>query len=381
MLGFLTAVAPLSIDMYLPAFPQIEASYGVAPGTAQITLAAWFAGLAVGQLSQGTLSDRFGRRMPLLIATTVYTLASIGCALAPDLFWLSVFRAIAALGGSAGMVIPRAIVRDLSDGIAAARMMSKLMLVSGVAPILAPTLGGAILLVASWHAIFLVCALYGAICCVLVWWKLPDTLPREHRAGLSPTTLISRYAMIGRERIFATHAAMAGCISFAMFAYIGGSPQAMIGTFNLSTAAYGGLFGVCAAGFIVASQVNPHILPRFGASRVMRTAVRVLLFTTLSLVVLSYAGIKILPLTIGLIVASMLCLGFTLQNVAVGALTRHAAHAGSAAALMGTWQFVLGASSVMLVGRLTDGTPRGMASLMLLGAIGAATADLLRPRS
>ena len=381
MLGFITAVAPLSIDMYLPAFPQIEATYGVAPGTAQITLAAWFAGLAIGQLSQGTLSDRFGRRMPLLIAMGVYTLASVGCALAPDLFWLSVFRALAAIGGSAGMVIPRAIVRDLADGIAAARMMSKLMLISGVAPILAPSLGGVILLVASWHAIFLVCAAYGAICCGLIWWKLPDTLARERRASLSPSTLISRYTLIARERIFATHAAMAGCVSFAMFAYIGGSPQAMIGTFGLSTAQYGALFGVCAAGFIVASQINPRILPRFGASRVMRTAVRVLLFTTASLVALSFADVRILPLTIGLIVASMLCLGFTLQNVQIGALTRHAAHAGSAAALMGTWQFVLGASSVMLVGRLTDATPRGMASLMLLGAIGAAIADLYRPRA
>ena len=381
MLGFITAVAPLSIDMYLPAFPQIEATYGVAPGTAQITLAAWFAGLAIGQLSQGTLSDRFGRRMPLLIAMGVYTLASVGCALAPDLFWLSVFRALAAIGGSAGMVIPRAIVRDLADGIAAARMMSKLMLISGVAPILAPSLGGVILLVASWHAIFLVCAAYGAICCGLIWWKLPDTLARERRASLSPSTLISRYSMIARERIFATHAAMAGCVSFAMFAYIGGSPQAMIGTFGLSTAHYGALFGVCAAGFIVASQINPRILPKFGASRVMRTAVRVLLFTTASLVALSFADVRILPLTIGLIVASMLCLGFTLQNVQIGALTRHAAHAGSAAALMGTWQFVLGASSVMLVGRLTDATPRGMASLMLLGAIGAAIADLYRPRA
>ena len=381
MLGFLTAVAPLSIDMYLPAFPQIEASYGVPPGTAQITLAAWFAGLAIGQLSQGTLSDRFGRRTPLLIATGVYTLASVGCALAPDLFWLSVFRAIAAIGGSASMVIPRAIVRDLSDGIAAARMMSKLMLVSGVAPILAPTLGGAILVVAPWHAIFLVCAGYGAICCWLVWWKLPDTLPRERRVGLSPTSLISRYTTIARDRIFATHAAMAGCVSFAMFAYIGGSPQAMIGTFHLSTAAYGGLFGLCAAGFIAATQINPHILPRLGASRVMRIAVRALLCTTTTLVALSFADIRILPLTIGLIVSSMLCLGFTLQNVTVGALTRHAAHAGSAAALMGTWQFVLGASSVMLVGMFTDGTPRGMAGLMLLGAIGAATADVFRPKS
>jgi DHA1 family bicyclomycin/chloramphenicol resistance-like MFS transporter len=381
LLGFLTAVAPISIDMYLPAFPAIEATYGVAPGTAQITLAAWFVGLAFGQLTQGTLSDRFGRRMPLLIATGIYTLACLGCAAAPDLFWLSVFRAIAAFGGSAGMVVPRAVVRDLADGIAAARMMSRLMLVSGVAPILAPTLGGAILMVASWHAIFLVTALYGAICCVLVWWKLPDTLPRERRVGLGMASLISRYAMVARERIFATHAAMAGCCSFAMFAYIGGSPQAMIGTFGLSTAAYGMLFGLCAAGFICASQINPHILPRFGASRVMRAAVRTLWCCTAILAVLAFARINILPLVVLPIVGTMACLGFTLQNVQVGALTRHAAHAGSASALMGTWQFVLGSSSVMLVGLLTDGSPRGMATLMLAGATGAVIADLCRPRT
>jgi DHA1 family bicyclomycin/chloramphenicol resistance-like MFS transporter len=381
LLGFLTAVAPISIDMYLPAFPQIEATYGAAPGTAQITLAAWFVGLAFGQLTQGTLSDRFGRRMPLLIATGIYTLASLGCAMAPNLFWLSVFRAIAAFGGSAGMVVPRAVVRDLADGLAAARMMSRLMLVSGVAPILAPTLGGAILLVASWHAIFLVAALYGAICCVLVWWKLPDTLPREQRVSLGMASLISRYAMVARERIFATHAAMAGCCTFAMFAYIGGSPQAMIGTFGLSTAAYGALFGLCAAGFICASQVNPHILPRFGASRVMRVAVRTLWCCTAILAVVAFSRINILPLVVLPIIGTMACLGFTLQNVQVGALTRHAAHAGSASALMGTWQFVLGSSSVMVVGLLTDGSPRGMAALMLTGATGAVIADLCRPRT
>ncbi len=380
LLGFLTAVAPLSIDMYLPAFPAIETTYGAAAGTAQITLAAWFGGLAVGQLSQGTLSDRFGRRLPLMVGTAIYSLASVGCALAPDLFWLSVFRALSAIGGSAGMVISRAIVRDLTDGLAAARMMSRLMLVTGVAPILAPTLGGLILLALSWHAIFLFCAAYGGICCVLVWWKVPETLSVERRMSLNPAKLITRYLSIATERSFATHAAMAGFTSFAMFAYIGGSPQAMIGTFRLSTAAFGGLFGLCAAGFICSSQINPRILPRFGSSRIMRFAVRMLCATTISLALISYGGVKILPLTIALIVASMFCLGFVMQNVQVGALSRHGAHAGSAAALIGTWQFVLGSSSVMVVGLLTDGSPRGMATLMVVGALGAAFSDMFRPQ-
>ena len=380
LLGFLTAVAPLSIDMYLPAFLAIEATFSAPQGTAQITLAAWFGGLAVGQLSQGTLSDRFGRRVPLMCGTAIYTLASIGCALAPDLVWLSVFRALSAIGGSAGLVISRAMVRDLTDGVAAARMMSRLMLVTGVAPILAPTLGGVILLALSWHAIFLFCAVYGGICCALVWWKLPETLPPERRMSISPSSVLPRYVSIATEHGFAAHAAMAGFTSFAMFAYIGGSPQAMIGTFGLSTAGFGVLFGLCAAGFISASQINPRILPRFGSSRVMRVAVRALCVTTLALAMISFADVKILPLTVLLIVFSMLCLGFVMQNVLVGALSRHAAHAGSAAALIGTWQFVLGSSSVMIVGLLTDGTPRGIATLMVVGAMGAAAADLFRPK-
>jgi DHA1 family bicyclomycin/chloramphenicol resistance-like MFS transporter len=139
LLGFLTAVGPISTDMYLPSFPALETALGAPVGSAQITLATWFGGLAVGQITQGTLSDRFGRRGPLLVGTLVYTLGSAACALSPNLFWLSVFRAATAIGASASMVIPRAMVRDLSDGMAAARLMSKLMLVMGVAPILAPS--------------------------------------------------------------------------------------------------------------------------------------------------------------------------------------------------------------------------------------------------
>ena len=178
LLGLLTAVGPVSTDMYLPAFPAIEAALGGAPGTAQITLATWFVGLAIGQITQGPLSDRLGRRGPLVVGTVIYTLASVGCAVAPDLFTLSLMRLVAALGGSASMVITRAIVRDLTDGHAAARMMSKLMLVMGAAPILAPTLGGLVLAFAGWQAIFWICALYGAVSCVFVALLLPETLPR-----------------------------------------------------------------------------------------------------------------------------------------------------------------------------------------------------------
>ncbi len=381
LLGLLTAVGPVSIDMYLPAFPKIEASLGNAPGTAQITLATFFAGLGVGQLLQGSLSDRFGRRVPLLIGTTVYTLASIGCALAPTLFWLSVLRLVAALGGSASMVIPRAIVRDLSTGHAAARMMSQLMLVMGVAPILAPTLGGIVLAAADWQAIFWVIAGYGAICCLLVWRFLPDTLPEQHRVRLSLPAQLTRYASILRDRSFLSHAMVSSACTFGMFAYIGGSPIVFIEHFGLSPARFGVLFGVCAAWLIAASQVNPRILPRFGIGRVLRAAVRASLAATAVLALVAFTGQGGLPAVLLPIFVNMASFGFVMPNATVGALSRQGARAGSASAVMGTVQFLLGASSGLLVGLLSDGSARPMAALMLTGAIVANIADLRRPRT
>jgi DHA1 family bicyclomycin/chloramphenicol resistance-like MFS transporter len=379
LLGILAAVGPISTDMYLPAFPSIEATFGGQAGSAQLTLAAWFAGLAVGQLTQGTLSDRYGRRGPLIVGTAIYTLASAGCALAPDLTSLSACRMIAAFGGSASMVIPRAIIRDLADGHAAARLMSRLMLVMGVAPILAPTLGGLVLGVASWHAIFWIATIYGGASCLVVWLILPDTLPPDRRVKLSLNGMLVRYAAILVERGFITHALMGGFAMFGMFAFLGGSPDVFISLYHLSPGAYGGLFGCSAAGFITASQISPRLLRRFGSGAIMRTAVRVFLCATVILTVVAFIQPRSWGWLAVPIFFSMGSQGFTMPNATVGALTRHAAHAGSASALMGTLQFCLGAVSGVLVGLASDGSARPMAILMLIGAIGAVTADLLRP--
>jgi len=380
LLGLLTAVGPVSTDMYLPSFPAIEAALGGRPGTAQITLATWFIGLAIGQITQGPLSDRFGRRNPLIVGTVIYTLASAGCALAPDLVTLSAMRLIAAFGGSASMVITRATVRDIADGYAAARMMSKLMLVMGAAPILAPTLGGIILAFAGWQAIFWICTLYGAVCIVLVYFFLPETLPPARRVRLSIGAQVSRYSQIIRERSFVTHSMIGGFLSFGMFAYLGGSPAVFIDIYHLSPSLYGALFGTCAAGFIASSQINPRILPRFGAERVMRVSVRVFLGATILLCVMAFLRVSFwwgiaLPIFI-----AMSTQGFNMPNATVGALSRHPGHAGSASALMGTMQFGFGAISGVVVGLLTDGTARPMAVLLLIGGLGAATCDMFRSR-
>jgi MFS transporter, DHA1 family, multidrug resistance protein len=379
LLGFLTAVGPSTTDMYLPAFPAIEASFGAPSGSAQLTLAAWFAGLAVGQFSQGTLSDRFGRKRPLLVATSIYTVACLGCALAPTVGWLAAFRALSAIGASAGMVIPRAVVRDLAEGHAAAVMMSRLSLVMGAAPILAPTVGSAVLAFADWRGIFWILTAYGAICCILVAFALPDTLPPERRIRLRLGEQLARYRSILTERIFITHATMGGFATFAFFGYLAGSSPVFIQGFGLSPAQYAIIFGGNSVGLICCAQLNPMVLRRFGPFRVLRIVARVHLCATAALVVIAFAGLHILPLVIAPIFVAISCMGMLNPNTIVGALARHQQHAGSASSVMGTGQYFLGAISGLLVGLLTDGTPRGMAVLMLAGSIGMVLVDLRRP--
>jgi DHA1 family bicyclomycin/chloramphenicol resistance-like MFS transporter len=382
LLGLFIAVGPAATDMYLPAFPAVEHSFGTEPGTAQLTLATWFAGLAVGQITQGTLSDRFGRRIPLMIGFLVFTLSTIGCVLAPNLTLLAIFRAIAAFGASAGMVIARAVVRDLSSGgQAAAIMMSRLMLVMGVAPILAPTIGGAILAFAHWRVIFGLLACYGTACVITAWTVLPETLPPERRIRLSLAGQAARYLMILRERTFLTHAIMGGASTFCMFAYLAGcSPVFELG-FGLNPSEFALIFGLCAVALIICSQLNAKLLPRFGLNTMLTAIARISFAATLVLAVLAFSGVHILSAIVAPLVVVLGCQGFNNANATAGALSRHAAHAGSASALMGTFQFSLGASSGVLVGFLTDGTPRGMAALMACGMLGAVIADRFRPRT
>ena len=380
LLGLFIAVGPAATDMYLPAFPAVEATFGTEAGTAQLTLATWFAGLAVSQITQGTLSDRFGRRGPLIAGFLVFTLSTIGCAFATSLAALAVFRAIAAFGASAGMVISRAVVRDLSEGHAAAIMMSRLVLVMGVAPILAPTIGGAILAFAQWRVIFWLLAIYGTICVMTAWRVLPETLPPERRTRLGLGSQTARYIMILREKIFATHAVMGGCGTFCMFAYLAGCAPVFEDGFGLNPSQFALIFGLCAISLVMCSQINARLLPRFGLSLMLTAIARISCAGTIVLLVLSLIGVHVLWAIVAPLVVVIGCQGFSNANTTAGALNRHAGHAGSAAALMGTFQFSLGAASGLLVGLLTDGTPRGMAALMFCGMLGAVIADCFRPR-
>ena len=330
-------------------------------------------------MSQGTLSDRFGRKRPLIVATAVYTLACLGCALAPSIQWLAAFRALAAIGASAGMVIPRAMVRDLAEGHAAAVLLSRLSLVMGAAPILAPALGSAVLAFADWRGIFWILTAYGVACWVLVVVLLPDTLPEERRIRLRFGEQLARYRSILAERGFLTHAAMGAFATFAFFAYLGGSSPVFIQGFGLTPVRYAMIFGANSFGLICCAQLNPLLLRRFGHSRVLRGVSRVHLAATAALTVIAFAGLHSLPLVIAPVFVAISCMGMLNPNTIVGALARQQHHAGSASSVMGTGQYLLGAFSGLMVGLVTDGTPRGMAALMLVGSIGMAFADRSRP--
>jgi DHA1 family bicyclomycin/chloramphenicol resistance-like MFS transporter len=378
LLGFLIAVGPISTDMYLPAFPAIARDFG-APGAPQISLAAYFIGLAAGQLTQGALSDRLGRRGPLLVGLAVYTVASLGCALCWSVSSFAVFRFLAAFGCSAGVVIPRAMVRDLADGPEAAKLFSKLMLVMGVAPIVAPMLGALSMNLGSWRMIFCLAALYGVVAVALVWYFLPDTLPPERRTRLGPAAVVVRYGAIFGERTFLTHALILMFTSAALFAFLSGSPEIFVGLYRWSTAGYAALFGVTALAYIGYNQLNPLLVARYGISPVISVAGNVLLAASLLLGLLAWHPLGPLWVALAVMIGEM-GFGLVMPCSMVGALSHHQAHAGSASALMGTLQYSGGALACLAIGAWAENSVTPMAVAMLVCASLAVLAALARPR-
>ncbi len=378
LLGFLQAVGPMSTDMYLPAFPAIEASLHAPAGSAQITLGTWILGLSLGQLVQGALSDRFGRRSPILVGTLIYTLGSVGCAMSSSIAVLSAWRFLAAFGASASAVIPRAIVRDISEGHDAARLMSRLILVLGAAPILAPSLGGLILQWSTWRGIFWINVGYGLVALVAAARSLPNTQRRADRTPIQAGPMLRRYRAILSDRCFLTHALMMSFCSFSLFAYLGGSPVTFITHYRFTPGQFAIGFGLVAATFIAASQFNMRVIRRFELDGTLRLASTLYLVLNLILVGATLVDVAAPWMLLCLALTQGLT-GFIFPTATVGALRHHGPHAGTASALIGTMQFLIGASSGFLVGWLTDGTALPMAGLMLLGAVLAKAADLCRP--
>lgn len=382
LLALLTAVGPISTDMYLPAFPAMRLALHARPGQAQLTLAAWFLGLAIGQITHGPLADTYGRRTPLLVGTALYTVASVGCAVADSMTTLAWWRLWAAFGGAAGLVIPRAIIADVvRDGAEAARMLGRMVIVMGVVPVLAPTLGGLVAEHSDWRAIFWIAAAYGGLCTALVALFLPETL-RWHRHGrLRVGDTIVRYVMVWRGRAFRLHALEGGCATFSLFAFLAGAPAVFLQGFGLRPPVFGAVFVLNALGYIVGTQMNARLIGRFGPDRMLTGGSAGLLAATGAMLLMALAGSGgVAGMAIGMM-ACMVALGLVLPGAALGSVLGHGPSAGAASALYGTIVFVIGAISTLLVGWLDSASPAPMAGLMVGGALLALLCDRRRPRA
>jgi DHA1 family bicyclomycin/chloramphenicol resistance-like MFS transporter len=360
ILGALTALTPASIDMYLPSFPELARTLGAAPASVQLTLSAYLVGLAVGQAAYGPLADRLGRRRPLLGGLTLYAVASAGCALAPRVDVLIALRFVQALGGAACLVIPRAIVRDRFDPQASAQVYSHLMLVVGVAPILAPLVGGQIVHVAGWRAVFGVLAGLGVGGFVLTAIALPESSPRATATGAG----LRDYGRLLADRRFVGFAACGGLAMAGMFAYIASSPFVLIELYGVPPRAFGWIFGGNAAALIAASQVNGALLLRLRAETILARSIIAGAVIGVGLVGVAVTSVGGLPLLFALLFAYLASRGFLQPNAVACALADHPQRAASASALFGVVQFGGATVASALVGVLHDGTARPMALVM-----------------
>ncbi|WP_031044686.1 multidrug effflux MFS transporter [Streptomyces sp. NRRL F-5650] len=372
ILGSLTATPPLAMDMYLPALPEVTRSLSAPAATVQLTLTACLAGMALGQIVVGPMSDKWGRRRPLLAGLAVYVVATALCAVAPNVELLVAFRLVQGLAGAAGIVIARAVVRDLYDGVAMARFFSTLMLISGVAPVVAPLIGGQILRVTDWRGVFVVLVVVGVVLGAAVWAKLPETLPVEERhAGGVGDTLRAMRSLLA-DRAF-TGYMLAGGFAFAsLFAYVAASPFVMQEIYGASAQTFSLLFGLNSIGLVVVGQINGKILVgRVRLDRVLGLGLLVVIAAATVLLLMSlgvFGEVGLGPVAAALFVL-MSAMGLSLPNTQALALMRVRQSAGSASALLGTSSFLIGAVASPLVGIAGEDTAVPMAVVQLVAAV------------
>jgi len=377
ILGMLTAVAPFAIDTYLPAFHRMAVSFGTGDGSIEATLSIFFLGLALGQAIYGPLIDRFGRRGPLLIGVGIYLTATLLCLFTSDITVFTGVRLLQAIGGCAGMVIGRAIVRDLFDARDGARVLSLLMMVVTLAPIVAPLLGGWIIAVSDWRMIFVFLGVFGVLCLLLVWLGLPETLPVRDRRALGLGSAFRTYGRLCRHRQFIVPALAGGLAQASMFAYITGSPFVFIGLFGVSEQHYGWLFGMNAIGLIIAAQGNRIGLRRWSPSALLGAALAVNVLAALGLLAVAGSGSLVTILvSLWFVIAS---LGFIGANSAAIAMAASGEDAGSGSALIGVLQFGLAFLASSLVAAGQNGTAHPMAIAIAISGLSAGVLWLAGP--
>ncbi|MFI4986318.1 MAG: Bcr/CflA family multidrug efflux MFS transporter [Alphaproteobacteria bacterium] len=371
VLSALTAIAPLATDMYLPALPTVALQLKALPGSAQLTLSTFFLGFGMGQLIYGPLADRLGRRPPLIAGLVLFTLASAGCALAESLDALLLWRFVQALGGCGGPVIARAIVRDLYGRDQAARVLSLMVLVMGIAPMIAPLLGGQVLLVAGWRVIFWLLAGFGVLAIGATLSLLHETLPHAKRARGGLLTLARGYGAPLTHGRFLGYAASGALVYGGLFAYLSGSPLVLIMLYGVPPERFGLIFGMNVLGMLLAAAVNSRLVVRFGTDRMLGFGLLGAAISGALLAVvagLAWGGLTLLLVPLFFFLAS---LGFSGPNAIAGCLNLFPTRAGTASALFGTMQFLAGAIASALLGVMSSASALPMAGVIAVAGLAA----------
>ncbi|HEX8629537.1 MAG TPA: multidrug effflux MFS transporter [Catenuloplanes sp.] len=376
VLGALIALGPLTIDMYLPALPSMTADLSTTAAAAQLTLTGTLIGLGFGQLFIGPISDAVGRRVPLLVGAAVHIAASLLCAFAPNLAVLGTLRVLQGLGAAAAAVVAMAIVRDLFDGLAAAKLFSRLMLVMGVAPVLAPTLGGELLRWTDWRGVFVALAVLGVLIMTGAAFGLRETLPVERRRSGGVRGTLRMYGWLLRDRSFVGLVLVAGLTMAALFAYVAGSSFVFQGQYGLDEQQFGLAFGAGAVALIGATQFNVRLLRRYSPGQILIGSLVLGSVAGLALLANAVTGFGGLAGLLAPLWVVFVGAGLSFPNAPALALSRHGAAAGTAAALLGAVQFGIGALAAPLVGVLGTASV-GMAIVVAGGMIGALSVLLL----
>lgn len=349
LMAGLASLGPLAVDMYLPAFPDIATSLNTSFGQVERTLASYLLGLALAQLLYGPLADRYGRKLTILGGLIIFCLASICSIFTTDIAYLSFWRVIQALGGAAGMVIPRTVIRDRLETREAAKALSLLMLITGLMPILSPIIGGQLLLFWSWRGLFALMAAFAFILCLLVYYTMEETLVPEKVIALKASIIAKNYLELLRHRQFMCHSLAGGFGLAGLFTYLSGSPRVFMGLYDIEPHNFGFYFGLNAASYVTAAQFSARLLDRLPPERLLFLSQTTVIITSLVGVVLTLANALPLPALLIFLMAFMGAQGFINPNAAALALGQQGRRLGVASALMGTVQMLCGAGAGMLI--------------------------------
>lgn len=379
ILGALTIMPPLATDMYLSAFPKMAEHFQVSGGEIELSLSLFVMGLALGQIVYGPMIDRFGRKIPLMIGVLLFTLSSLAIVLVPEVHLFLGLRFLQAIGGCAGMVISRAIIDDMFEPIEGARVLSTMMLITGIGPVLAPILGSYLVEFAGWQSIFILLFVFGASCLVWTFRSLPETLPKHGRSDAGLVRVLQVFAGLLTQRSFLLPALTGSLALGGLFAFITASPAVFMNVFNLDHTTYGWVFALNAVGMIVGSQVNRALLGRFSMRSILFGGL--ISYCVFAMLLLLAAPLENL---VALLVPLLLCIGgipVIIANATALAMSGNRANAGSASALIGVLQFGIAGLVSAAVSMFSTNPAISMSGGIAITAIGAFLIFLIRPES